>query len=171
MQIEIPSVERESQVELLEKNGSKYTFTVDGRSYDLDILMVENGAYSIIYEGKSYNVETIRGDNPKNYTVNTIYTSYDVDLVDATTKYLRSRLGDDAAASGNNIVVPMPGKIVKVFVKAGQEVKQGETLIIVSAMKMESEYKAHKDGIVEDVLVKEEDTVDGGQVMVVLSSS
>jgi len=170
MQIEIPSVERESQVELLENNGSKYSFTVDGRRYDLDIVMVEDGAYSIIYEGKSYNVETIRGEDPKKYTVNTIYTSYDVDIVDATTKYLRSRLGDDAADTGNNIVVPMPGKIVKVLVKVGQEVKQGETLIIVSAMKMESEYKAHKDGIIEDVLVKEEDTVDGGQVMVVLSN-
>lgn len=170
MQIEIPSAERESQVELLENHGSKYTFTVDGRKYDLDIVMVENGAYSIIYEGKSYNVETIPSVNPKNYTVNTIFTSYDVDIVDATTKYLRSRLGDDTAVSGNNIVVPMPGKIVKVLVKVGQEVEQGETLVIVSAMKMESEYKAHKDGTVEEVLVKEEDTVDGGQVMVVLSS-
>jgi len=170
MQIEIPSAERESQVELLENNGSKYSFTVDGRRYDLDIVMVEDGAYSIIFEGKSYNVETIRGENPKNYTVNTIYTSYDVDIVDATTKYLRSRLGDDAEAAGNSIVVPMPGKIVKVLVEVGQEVKQGETLVIVSAMKMESEYKANKDGIVEDVLVKEEDTVDSGQVMVVLSN-
>ncbi len=169
MQIEIPSVDRESQVELLEQNGNKYTFSVDGRSYDLDIVMVEDGAYSIIHEGKSYNIETIQGDNPKNYTVNTIFTSYEVELVDATTKYLRSRLGDEAAAAGNSIIVPMPGKIVKVLVEVGQEVNQGDTLVIVSAMKMESEYKAHKDGTVADILVKDEDTVDSGQVMVVLA--
>jgi biotin carboxyl carrier protein len=170
MQIEIPSVERQSQVELLEKKGSQYSISVDGKRYDLDIVMVENGAYSILHEGRSFNIETIQNDtNQKKYTVNTIFTSYDIELVDAATKYMRSRQGDDAAAAGNNIVVPMPGKIVSVLVKPGQKVAQGETLVIVSAMKMESEYKAHKESVIDKVLVKEGDTVDGGQIMVTLS--
>ena len=62
----------------------------------------------------------------------------------------------------------MPGKRVKVLVKSGDPVKEGDTLVIVSAMKMESEYKAGKDGVVSEVLVNDDDTVDGGQVMVVL---
>lgn len=168
MQIEIPSENRSSQVELVEHKGSHYTFTVDGTSYDLDIVMVEDGAYSIIYDGQSFNVETIHGENPKNYVINTIYTSYDVEIVDAATKYLRSRLGDETGAGDSKIVVPMPGKIVTVMAIPGQAVVKGETLVIVSAMKMESEYKAGKDGIVQEVLVKEGDTVDSGQIMVVL---
>jgi len=169
MQIEIPKENVESQVELLEQNGNRYSFSVDGRQYDLDILMVENGAYSIIHEGKSYNIETIPGENPKKYTVNTIFTCYEVELVDAASLYARSRQGDEDTSGDSQITAPMPGKIVKVMVKPGQEVEQGETLVIVSAMKMESEYKAGKNGIVQEVLVKDEDTVDGGQIMIILS--
>ena len=68
----------------------------------------------------------------------------------------------------NQITVPMPGKIVNVLVKPGDKVSNGDTLVIVSAMKMESEYKAEKDGVVKEVNVSDGDTVDGGQVMVVL---
>ena len=168
MQIEIPNENRESQVELLEQNGSRYSFSIDGRKLDMDILMVENGAYSILFEGKSYNVETILGDNPKKYIVNTLFTSYEVELVDAASRYLRARQGDDGGSADSQIIVPMPGKIVKVLVEPGQEVKQGETLVIVSAMKMESEYKAGKDSIVQEVLVKDDDTVNSGQVMIIL---
>lgn len=168
MQIEIPSENRESQVELLEQEGSRYKFTIDDREYDLDVLMVENGVYSVLYNGKSYNIETILGADSKKYVVNTMYTRYEVELVDAATKYKRSRLGADAGSGDSRIVVPMPGKIVSVLAVPGQEVKQGETLVIVSAMKMESEYKAGKDGTVQEVLVKEGDTVDSNQIMIVL---
>ncbi len=169
MQIEIPKENVESQVELLEQNGDQYSFSVDGRTYDLNILMVENGAYSIIHKGKSYNIETIPGDDPKKYVVNTILSSYEVELVDAASRYSRSRKGDSDAAEDSQIVAPRPGKIVKVMTEAGQEVKKGDTLVIVSAMKMESEYKAGKDGIIEEVLVKEDDTVDGGQIMIIIA--
>lgn len=168
MQIEISKENIESQVELIEQDGNRYSFSVDGRKYDLDILMVENGAYSIIHKGKSYNIETIPGDDPKKYVVNTIFRTYEVELVDAASRYLRSRQGDDDASGDNQIIAPMPGKIVSVMVEPGQAVKQGDTLVIVSAMKMESEYKAGKDGIVQEVLVKNDDTVDGGQVMIII---
>ena len=118
MQIEIPSENRESQVELIEQNGSQFKFTVDGRAYDLDIVMVENGAYSILLDGKSFNIETIPGENAKKYTVNTIYTSYEIELVDAAVKYLRARQGDEGEEAVSKIVVPMPGKIVSVLVKS-----------------------------------------------------
>ena len=168
MQIEIPSIERVSQVELIDQNENKYTFSVDGRLYEIDMMMVEDGAYSILFNGKSYNVETIPGDDPKKYVVNTIFNSYELELVDAATKYQRSRTGDDGGGEDRKITVPMPGKIVKVLAKPGQEVSKGETLVIVSAMKMESEYKAGKDGVVKEVLVSDGDTVDSGQTMIIL---
>ena len=53
-------------------------------------------------------------------------------------------------------------------VKKGDKVKAGETVIIVSAMKMESEYKVKQDRVVKDVKVKEGDTVDGNQPLVIV---
>ncbi len=168
MQIEINKDNRSSEVEILEKKGSIYKVSVDGRIYELDLLMVEEGVWSVLNQGKSQIVETIPGDQPKKYFVNTFTNSFEVEMVDAETRYIRSRNKGSAADAQNLITVPMPGKIVKVYVKPGDEVKEGDTLVIVSAMKMESEYKAGKDGLVKEVLVKDDDTVDGGQVMVEL---
>ena len=168
MQLEIPEINREAEVTLIEQNGNSISIEVDGRNYELDVLKVNDGVYSILYKGKSFNVETIAESDPKKHIVNTIFSQYAVEVVDAATRYQRARQGGESADGDSRIVVPMPGKIVKVMAKAGQEVSTGDTLVIVSAMKMESEYKAGKDGVVKEVLVKDGDTVDGGQVMVVL---
>ena len=61
----------------------------------------------------------------------------------------------------------MPGKVVKIPVKAGETVEAGQTLIIVSAMKMESEFKARKAGVVKSIHVAEGDTIDANKVLVV----
>ncbi|MBT3243156.1 MAG: acetyl-CoA carboxylase biotin carboxyl carrier protein subunit [Bacteroidetes bacterium] len=168
MQIDIAKLNREAQIELRVQNGTNFCFMVDGKEYNLDILMVEDGVYSILYNGKSYNVETIPGVNPREYIVNTLFTRYELEIVDAAAKYQKARKGDEQEEGGNRILAPMPGKIVSVMAKPGQEVLKDETLVIVSAMKMESEYKAGKDGIIKEVLVQEGDTVDSGQVMVIL---
>lgn len=168
MQVEINIDNRSAEVEILKQEGSVYKVSVDGKIYELDLLMVEEGVWSVLHDGKSHIIETTPGDQPKKYFVNTNSYSYEVEMVDSESRYLRSRNEGSAVDAQNQISVPMPGKIVSVLVKVGDLVKNGDTLVIVSAMKMESEYKAGKDGIVKEVMVKDEDTVDGGQVMVVL---
>ena len=67
-----------------------------------------------------------------------------------------------------NISSPMPGKVVKVPVSVGEAVTAGQTLIVVEAMKMQSEFKATADRVVREILVKEGDTVSSHQVMMKL---
>ena len=57
------------------------------------------------------------------------------------------------------VVSPMPGRVVKVFVEPGQEVKKGQNLISVESMKMEYFMKATRDGVVDKIRVAEGDTV------------
>ncbi len=154
-------------VELLNKEGNIHQVSIDGKVYKVDLVMVEKGVYSVIYKNKSFNVELAPGKDPKTYTINTLYNSYEVDILDAEAKYLKSRKEDDLD-EGVVISSPMPGKIVKVLVKKGDKVKAGETVIIVSAMKMESEYKVKKDRVIKEVKVKEGDTIDGNQPLVVV---
>ncbi len=78
-------------------------------------------------------------------------------------------MGSDGMDEAKNIYAPMPGKIVKILVNKGDPVEPGQTLIIVSAMKMESEYKSGISGFVSEVNVNEGDTVDGNQIMIKLS--
>ncbi|NJF26152.1 pyruvate/oxaloacetate carboxyltransferase [Thermococcus sp. Bubb.Bath] len=70
------------------------------------------------------------------------------------------------APAGEGVVTaPMPGKILRILVKEGEQVKTGQGLLILEAMKMENEIPAPKDGVVKKILVKEGDTVNTGDPM------
>jgi len=71
-----------------------------------------------------------------------------------------------APAGGTTVESPMPGNIWKVLVKEGQEVKEGETLIILEAMKMENDIPAPCDGVVASLHVAEGAAVNGGDILV-----
>ncbi len=168
MQIELPKQERTAEIEIIEHDGSRYVIKIDEKIFEVDLIEVSKGIYSLLNDGKSFNVEAIPiGGNTK-YTVNTFFQSFDLEIIDEQTKYLRSRNQGKAADSGNLIRVPMPGKVMEVFVEEGDAVKAGQTLVIVSAMKMESEYKSGRDGLVKKIMVKPGETVDSDQVMIVL---
>jgi acetyl-CoA carboxylase biotin carboxyl carrier protein len=66
------------------------------------------------------------------------------------------------------ILAPMPGKILQVLVKVGDKVAEDDELLILEAMKMENPIYSTADGVVKEVKVKKDDTVDSDQVLVVL---
>ncbi len=71
-----------------------------------------------------------------------------------------------APASEGVVTAPMPGKILRILVKEGEQVKTGQGLLVLEAMKMENEIPAPKDGVVKKVFVKEGDTVNTGDPLV-----
>ena len=73
------------------------------------------------------------------------------------------------ATGATNVEAPMPGKILNIKVSAGQAVKFGETVIVMEAMKMETEIVAPADGTVAQILVKAGDAVDTGAALVTLN--
>ncbi len=166
MSYEIKINNQVEPIEVLDRQGNLLNVKVGEREYQLDIIEVEEDVYSIILDGKSYNVELVPTGN-KRYSVNTLYNSFDVEIIDEESKYLNSRK-TDGDEEQSFISTPMPGKVVKILVKEGQEVKAGETLIVVSAMKMESEYKVSSDRIVKEILVGEGDNIDGDQPLITL---
>ncbi len=66
------------------------------------------------------------------------------------------------------ILAPMPGKIIDVLVKVGDKVSEDDELVILEAMKMENPVYATADGVVKEVKVKKDDTVDADQLLLVL---
>lgn len=167
MALEINIDGKPVSIESLNQQDNKMKFRIGDRIYDVDLVMVEPGVYSILYKNKSYNVELVPGKQAKTYIINTLYNSYNVEIMDAEAKYLKSRK-QDLLDEEANISSPMPGKVITILVKEGDRVKAGDTVIVVSAMKMESEYKVKKDRLIKKVLVKEGDTVDGNQPLVII---
>jgi len=156
---------RTAHVEVLQRDGNYVKVDVDGELYELDLAKVGEGIYSALLNAKSYNIELVNTSGNRNYTVNTFYHSYDIEIIDQHARYMRNRAGAGADLAGNAIISPMPGKVVKVMVKEGEVVAAGQTVLIISAMKMESEFKAPREATVKKINVAEGDIVDGNKVM------
>jgi len=170
MAYEISIEHRTATIDLLNRVGTKAIIAVDDIKYEIDIVMVEKGVYSILYNGHSYNVELIEGESSKKYIVNTFAKTFLTEIIDAESKYINSRNQGLEIEGDNNIVSPMPGKVVKIHVKPGDSVIPGQTLIVVEAMKMQSEFKSPGEKTVGEILVREGDTVIAHQIMIRLIS-
>lgn len=166
MGYEVKIGDRIAKVELLSRDGNKVHILVDDKKYKVDIEMVEPQVYSIICDNTSYNVEMANTESSKKYHVTTFFRSYNAEIIDSESKYLKSRLKGMGDEGETIISTPMPGKIVKIPVKVGDKLNEGDTVIIVEAMKMQSEYKVKIDRIVKEIYVKEGDTINANQPLI-----
>ncbi len=76
--------------------------------------------------------------------------------------------GSEIQAGG--LIAPMPGKVIDLKVKVGSKVKKGDTLVILEAMKMEHQVKASEDGKVTKVLIKKDDQLENGALLMVVDN-
>ncbi len=156
------------EVTLLSKDGNKVSIDIDGQIYDVDVAMLQNGTCSIIYDGNSYNAEMVKSEGTNHYTVNLNYSSYQIDVLDSQAKYMRMRKKHNNTVQAGNVTAPMPCKIVKVYCQPDDEVKEGDTLFTMEAMKMQSNYKVSADSVIKQVLIADGDTVKADQTLVIL---
>ena len=166
MPIEIKLGDRIASVKILNQNENLIEIMVDDKIYNIDLMHNDEGTFSIIENNRSHNISLVPSQKPKAYTAFTLYHTYDLEVIDAEARYIRNRGTGAISQSDKQITAPMPGKIVKVLVNEGEEVTQGQTAVIISAMKMESEYKVAVDGVVKAVNVSDGDTVESNQVLI-----
>src|SRR5436190_20378952 len=147
---------------------SRVLATVEGHSYDLELARASGHDFLIFKEGQVFDCR-VDGPLSSGATVSVTIGAnrYDITLVDP--KRLRSALGAGAPGEGAaRIVAPMPGKVVRVLVEAGQQVEPGQGIVVVEAMKMQNEMKAPKAGAVVSVNVEVGATVNGGDLLAVI---
>lgn len=159
---------RSVHARILEFKEGLLEVEIDGIRHHLNVSRVEEGVYSFILEGKSYEFEVTNGIRNKIFQVSSRGHSWEVELVDAETRYARNRNKGAMDNGQNTISSPMPGKVVRIPVEVGQDVKEGDTVIIISAMKMESEYKSPRNATIKEILTEEGATIDGHQPLIIL---
>lgn len=166
--LDIKIGDRIATLELVSQVGNIVEVKVDDKLYTLDMIQVEKGAYSILIDKLSYNLELLQKSNAKEYEVHTYNQIFDVEVIDSEAKYLLNRGGGDNDEGELSISSPMPGKVIEISVKIGDKVADGTVIIIIEAMKMQSEYKVKKDRIIVDILVKEGDAIDSNQPLIIV---
>ena len=144
----------------------RYALTLDGKRHEVDALRLDHGAVSMIVDGESYSVEFEEAGDEIAVQVKNQITWVDV----ADERKLRLRAGRAGfAAEGRQVILaPMPGKVVKVLVKLGDDVKEGQGLVVVEAMKMENELKSPKAGKIVELPAREGSPVETNARLVVV---
>ena len=150
------------------REGSKVFAKVDDREYELEVSEPESNVFSLKHNGKIFEVFVTPPATPGGPFAASLGSSeFAVRLTDP--KRLRGSASTDHDAHGTaEIRSAMPGKVVRVLVEPGAEVEKGSGVIVVEAMKMQNELKAPKVGFVKEIRVGEGETVNAGDVLVVI---
>jgi len=146
-------------------NASRVKFTVDGRLVEACAVRISRGVYSILVGGRSLEVTTEETSN--GLLVRANGREYGVEVIDPRS-WQRGRGAGIELEGRQQLVAPMPGKIVRVLVAAGQQVDAGQGLLVIEAMKMQNEIRSPKSGTVEK-LAREGQTVNAGEVLAVVT--
>ena len=144
------------------RDDAKVFANIDGREYELEASEVEPNVYLLKHNNQIHEIYVA-----PNGIVNVGNNQLEVKLIDP--KRLRGSGGGDENADGiAEIKTAMPGKIVRILVQEGQEVKHGDGVIVVEAMKMQNEMKSPKDGVIKEIRVEESATVNAGDILLVI---
>lgn len=122
---------------------------------------IKDGSYTVSFKGNSYSVQVSAGGNVTN-----------MEAIPPNNNSKASEITNEAVpetAERENVLAPLSGNVWEVKVEKNQKVKKGDVLIILEAMKMETEVRAAKDGIVSEIETKEGDTVKVGAVLLILA--
>jgi biotin carboxyl carrier protein len=136
------------------------------RQHEVDAVSLENGAVSMIIDGESYNVEFEERDDE--VIVHLGDQLFRMDVADERRRRLKMARAGFSAEGRQLVTAPMPGKVVKILVKQGDSVTEGQGLVVVEAMKMENELKSPKAGKVVELFAKEGEAVEMNAKLVVV---
>ena len=140
--------------------------TLNGKSFSWDVSKISEKLYHVIKDNQSFNVEVLpETDGRQSIKVNgNIYVTETIDKFDELLKSLGMEKG--GAGKVNELKAPMPGLVLEIDVKAGDQLQKGDRVLVLEAMKMENVIKAPADVTVASIDVEKGNTVDKNQVMV-----
>jgi biotin carboxyl carrier protein len=147
----------------LQRDSDRWKISLDGAPLDADAVEISPNVFSILLNGESYEVRLAAANDGK-LTLQTRHHEFIAEVVDPRT-WRGRRHGAVEAEGRQQIVAPMPGKVVRLLVKAGDKVETGQGLLVVEAMKMQNEVRSPKTGTVERLLAKEGQPVNAGEIL------
>ena len=171
MRFEVDVSGRIRRVTLEKTNvACRFRVTIDGVTRLVDAAQLGNRAWSLLLpeeDGASWRATISEGADPGALLIQVGGTSVPVSLNGRRSRH-SSSAGNTSAGGPQRIAAMMPGKVVRVLVAPGDEVVEGQSVVVVEAMKMENEFRAQKPGTVKEVAVRPGSSVEAGKVLVVI---
>ena len=162
MKYQVQLAGRTRLVELARQNGA-WKISLDGNALDADAVEVAPNTFSVLLNGESHQIR-IAPHPDGSLTLHTGLAEYRAQVADPRT-WRGRRHGTLEAEGRQQIVAPMPGKVVRLLVNEGDTVEAGQGLLVVEAMKMQNEIRSPKSGKIEKLLAVEGQAVNAGEVL------
>jgi len=137
------------------------------RAVDVDAVHLAGHAMSLIIDGRSVRCEVEPGKDGR-VAVLVGDEVHQLEILDERRMRLRRASGKFTLEGPQRIDSPMPGKVVRVLVKQGDQVQEGQGVVVVEAMKMENELKSPKAGVVSELHAQEGQAVEAGARLAVV---
>lgn len=162
----------------LRDNGKRYKIyipkesspVINGEEQAIDFVEQEDLHYAFDWNGKRFHCELVSRDQNKAVVkVNGVEYRFSIESIFS---YIRRGMinSNDKQLNENNIIAPMPGKIVDIFLSEGDLVNEGEPILTLEAMKMQNEIMASCNGVVRKVRVQPGQSVMKDELLVEISS-
>jgi biotin carboxyl carrier protein len=148
----------------LDRADGRWSCRLDGRELEVDAVLARPDVLSLRIGNSAYEIKSERVANDLHLWVGS--TRFAAEVRDPRSLRGRTRAGDDHGPK--KIVAPMPGKVVRLLVRDGDEVELGAGVAVVEAMKMQNEIKSPKRGTVKKILVSEGAAVNAGDVLAII---
>ncbi|HYI97650.1 MAG TPA: biotin/lipoyl-containing protein [Bryobacteraceae bacterium] len=135
----------------VENDGDSWRIDVGEGVREASVLEVEPGVYSVLIAGGSFEIR-----------------ANEIDVIIEDPREPRKAVALAGLEGRQTITAPMPGKVIRLLVAEGEEVRRGQGLVVIEAMKMQNELKSPKDGRVTSLPAEEGAAVGAGQVLAVV---
>jgi len=154
-----------------ELNETQGAWTVNGATVSLDTLVIKDNLLHILHQHTSYRVEIVSfSKEEKAASIKVNGHTYSIAIKDRFDDLLH-QLGLDNLQSAKvaELKAPMPGLVLSILVKEGDEIKKGDNLLVLEAMKMENIIKSPADVTIKSIKIKPSDKVEKNQVLIQFS--
>jgi len=167
VQLVFPNSEKKTRVIELERDTSGWSVTLDGKPLAVDAVEISPDTISILLDGQSFEISVTPSPDGK-LKLQTGSHEFSAEVIDPRA-WSGRRHGTVEAEGRQQILAPMPGKVVRILVKEGDHVEAGQGLLVVEAMKMQNEIRSPKSGTIERVLAREGQPVNPGEILCIVA--
>lgn len=155
--------EREEKV-AVRRTDQGYEVSLGGKTHEVDAVINRNdrsGLWSLRFEGEQHEV-AVREQGNGTWRVAAREAAWAVEVADPLTHLARTVQAASGGRRRQLVTAYMPGRVVALLAKEGEEVKAGQGILVLEAMKMQNEIQAEHDGTLTRILVENGASVDGG---------
>lgn len=146
----------------------KFNYTINGIKYRVEINSIEGNVAEVTVNGSTYKVELDKEQEVKQMPKPTPVTRPAAAAPTPKATPAAAPAPAPAAGGGAAVVSPLPGVIIGIHCKVGDEVKRGQRILVLEAMKMENDIKADRDGTITAIAVSQGDNVQEGATLVTI---